>query len=205
MKHLEGSQKFIFVFLLIVLICFFYLGAHSTYTAYESEIEGKANASTAGIHILLNGYDVVANNGVLDSRLLLDNTTWVSTHTREEKISPGSHGTIHLDLDASGSEVAILYEFQFIDKLMDEDKLINFGDIQSDHEFIRTAEDTYSGVLTLNQIESGDIVGIDVDFYFDYLVDIEGITEDNQTYDDLFEIYFHAVQYRGEELVPYTD
>ena len=34
---------------------------------------------------------------------------------------------------------------------------------------------------------------------------MEAIEEDNQELDDLFEIHFHALQYRGEELVPYVE
>ena len=200
-----NSKKIIFLFLLIVSVCFLYLGSRSTYTAYESEIQGTANSRTAGIQLKINGFDVMSGDSSLDNRILLDNTTWVSTHTREEKISPGSSGTIDLELDPTGSDVAILYEFQFVDKVIDEDKLLNFGTITSDDtSFIRTGIDTYSGILPLADVLAGNTVTVSDDFYFDYLTDIEGITEDNQTFDDLFEIHFHALQYQGETLVPYT-
>ena len=203
----KKSSKNIIIFLFIVLCsgCFLYLGARGTYTSLESEIEGNASASVAGIHLKINGVDVVENNnGTLDNRIILDNTTWVSTHTREEKISPGSSGTIDLELDPSGSEVAILYEFRFVDKKIDDDKLLTFADITSDDTFTRTGVDTYTGVFTLNDIEQNKKVRISADFFFDYLTDIEGITEDNQVLDDLFEIHFHAIQYRGEAITEYT-
>ena len=198
------EKRNIFIAIIILVLCFLYLGAKVTYTSFESLIEGRASVKTAGIHLLVNGYDVTDVNSVLSSNVILDNITWVSTHTREGKLSPGSTGTIDLELDPSNSEVAILYEFQFIDKMIDDDKLINFGNIVSDHTLVRTAEDTYSGIFTLSEIENGEKVHLDVDFYFDYITDIEGITEDNQVLDDLFEIHLHAVQYQGEELVPYT-
>ena len=181
-----------------------YFSSASTYTSYESEITGSVNSKTAGIKLKINDFDIMSGE-LLDNRILLDNTTWVSTHTREEKISPGSSGTIDLHLDPDGSEVAILYEFQFVDKMIDEDKLLTFSSITSDDTtFVRTSEDTYSGVFSLDDIENGKIANIQVGFYFDYLTDIEGITEDNQIFDDLFEIHFHALQYRGEEIVPYS-
>ena len=103
------------------------------------------------------------------------------------------------------SDVAILYEFRFVDKVIDEEKLLNFGDIVSeDSSFIRTGVDTYTGLFTLDDINNGKKANIHVDFYFDYLNDIEGITEDNQVFDDLFEIHFHAIQYKGEEIIPYS-
>ena len=199
------NKKAAFIFLFFTIGCFFYLSSKSTYTSYESNITGKVNANTAGIHLSINGFDVMNSGEVLDNRIILENTTWESTHTREKKISPGSSGTIDLEVDPSSSDVAILYEFQFVDKVIDEEKLLNFGDIVSeDSSFIRTGVDTYTGLFTLDDINDGKKANIHVDFYFDYLNDIEGITEDNQVFDDLFEIHFHAIQYKGEEIVPYS-
>ena len=199
------NKKAAFIFLFLAIGYFFYLSSKSTYTSYESNITGKVNANTAGIHLSINGFDVMNSGEVLDNRIILENTTWESTHTREKKISPGSSGTIDLEVDPSSSDVAILYEFQFVDKVIDEEKLLNFGDIVSeDSSFIRTGVDTYTGLFTLDDINNGKKANIHVDFYFDYLNDIEGITEDNQVFDDLFEIHFHAIQYKGEEIIPYS-
>ena len=199
------NKKAAFIFLFLAIGYFFYLSSKSTYTSYESNITGKVNANTAGIHLSINGFDVMNSGEILDNRIILENTTWESTHTREKKISPGSSGTIDLEVDPSSSDVAILYEFQFVDKVIDEEKLLNFGDIVSeDSSFIRTGVDTYTGLFTLDDINNGKKANIHVDFYFDYLNDIEGITEDNQVFDDLFEIHFHAIQYKGEEIIPYS-
>lgn len=208
MKNTEKREKYyIFIILILIIGCFLYLGSKSTYTLFESEIEGEASVKTAGIHISINGVDILENqsSGVIDERIILDNTTWVSTHTREEKLSPGSTGTISLEVDPAGSEVAIVYEFRFVDKVIDEEKLLNFSNIVSDdNTFIRTGVDTYSGIITMADIANGKKVHVNVGFYFDYLTDIPGITEDNQTFDDLFEIHFHALQYQGGTLTPYS-
>ena len=192
------ERKHIIIMLVILIACVLYLGAKVTYTTYESFINGLTSTKTAGIHLKVNGIDLAESDTVLDNNVILDNITWTNTHTREGKLSPGSSGTINLELDPTGSEVAILYEFQFIDKLIDEDKLLNFENITCDHTLVQTSEDTYSGILNLNQAMSGEKVNLSVDFYFDYLTDIEGITEDNQVLDDFFEIHFHALQYQGE-------
>lgn len=203
---MKNKKMFTIIFMVLIIGCFLYLGARATYTSYESEIEANAATSLAGIHLKINGVDVVANNdGTLDNRVILDNTTWVSTHTREEKISPGSSGTIYLELDPSGSDVAILYEFRFVDKRIDDDKLLTFEHINSDRNLTRTAEDTYTGVFTMSDITSNQKAHITASFLFDHLNDMEGITEDNQVLDDFFEIHFHAIQYRGEQIVEYEE
>lgn len=203
---MKDRKKTISIFILVLLVgCFLYFRARATYTSYESNVEGKVSTNVGEIHIKINGVDVVAtNDGTLDNRVILDNITWESTHTREGKISPGSTGTIDLEVDPSGSEVAILYEFRFVDQQIDEDKLLTFSNIVPAEGMIRTSADTYTGVITLNDIAAGKKYHLSTDFLFDYLTDIEGITEDNQILDDLFEIHFHAIQYDGETITPYT-
>ena len=201
----KKHKKYLIIFIVLVVCCFLYLGAKATYTSYESVVDGNAKTDIAKIKLKVNGIDVVSNNdGTLNNNVILNNITWDSTHTREGKLSPGSHGTIDLELDATGSEVAILYEFRFIDKLIDEDKLLTFSNITSSNNITRTAVDTYTGVLTLDDINNGVKPIVSVDFFFDYLDDIEGITEDNQVLDDLFEIHLHVLQYRGETITEYT-
>ena len=204
---MKNNKKIIAVcFILIVVSCFLYYGARATYTSYESHIEGNARTSLAGIHLTINGEDAVENSdGTLDNQILLENTTWVSTHTREEKLSPGSSGTISLELDPAGSEVAILYEFRFVDKRVDSNKLLTFSSITSNDGIIRTGVDTYTGIITLADISNERLFHINADFYFDDQEDMEGITEDNQEFDDLFEIHFHAIQYRGETIQEYIE
>lgn len=199
----DKKYKVRFIVCIIVIICFLYLGGKTTYTSFESFINGLMQVKTANIALTINGTDVV--EGILDNEILLQNLTWTSTYTRSGKISPGSRGTVNLELNPTGSEVAILYEFQFIDKSIDTTKLLNIDNITCDGQLVRTAADTYSGIITLADITNHSTIHLSFDFYFDATVDIEGIREDNHNYEDLFEVNFHAVQYRGETLVPYVE
>ena len=203
MKDIKGKNILLFLFLLLCLGSLYY-GAKQTYTAYESSVDSRVANDISDIHLRINGEEI-RQNGVLNNRVILDNVTWVSTHTRAEKISPGSTGSFQLELDPTGSEVAILYELQFVDKVVDDDKILNFGNIVSDDTLIQTAADTYSGIITLNQIQSLQKIHINVGFSFDASHDIEGFREDNQAYDDFFEIHVKVYQYLGETLVPYTE
>ena len=193
------------VTIVFLIITFLYLSGSGTFTSFESLINGNTSAKISGINLKLNGVDVTNNSEILDSKFFMDNIQWDSTHTRDGKISPGSSGNFQLELDPSGSDVAILYSFRFIDKVVDNDKLLNFGEIKSEDNIIRTDVDTYSGVISIDDIKNGKKVRLNIDFYFDWINDIEGITNDNRTFEDLFEITFHAVQYDGEELISYTE
>ena len=193
------------LYIVIFLVCILYLFGKITYSIYESRISGRVDADVADFTILINGTDVSETDGTLGSGVILDNITWATDHTREDMISPGSSGVIELELDPTQSEVAILYEFQLIDKNIDSTKLVEFESVSSDGDVIKTAEDTYSGIITLDDINNNVQPVISIAFNFDYEDDIEIDDDESQTLDNLFEIHFHAVQYRGEQLVPYSE
>lgn len=193
------------LYIVIFLVCILYLIGKITYSFYESNINGQVDADIADFKILINGEDVSNSSGTLDSGVILNNISWATDHTRENMISPGSSGVIELELDATQSEVAVLYEFQLIDKNIDSEKLVEFESISSDGDIIKTAADTYSGIITLADINNNVKPTINIAFNFDYEEDIEIDDDESQTLDNLFEIHFHAVQYQGEELVPYSE
>ena len=129
----NNKKKFTFYFAIVLVVgCFLYLGAKATYTSYESSISGDVETTVAGISLKINGQNVMNGHSALNNQILLDDITWTSTHTRSGKISPGSHGTIELELDPEGSDVAIKYDFRYVDKSRDPTKLITFTDITSD-------------------------------------------------------------------------
>ena len=201
MKAVLNKKNFL-VLIAIFSMLFLYFCARATYTAYESIVSGKARTNVSGIRLTINGEEL-GTDALLDNRIILDNITWTNTHTREGKMSPGSTGTFTFELDPTGSEVAILYEIQFVDKVMDDDKILTFNNITSDQNLVRTGVDTYSGIISLSDAEDSVKTHITVNFSFDGSDDIEGFDQDNQVYEDFFEINFHALQYKGETLVPY--
>ena len=192
------------LFLIVVLILWsfiLYYGSKYTYTSYESSVDAEVNSKVAGINVSINGQNIVKKN--LDS-VKLDNITLTSTHTREGKISPGSTGTFAITLDPTGSEVAFRYDFELIDKSTDSNKLLTFDGFSSDNgNLIKTASNTYTGIITLDDINNKKVINITGSFTFND-DDIPAITEDNGNLDDFFEIKFHAIQYNGEEIIPYN-
>ena len=81
---------------------------------------------------------------------------------------------------------------------------LTFDSITSDHTFTRTAVDEYTGIITLSDLENEDTINITINFHFDATQDMDAIENDNQNLDDLFTIQFHALQYHGETITPYT-
>ena len=151
----------------------------------------------------INGVDL-GSDEIIDNRILIENVTWTSSHTRQGKISPGSTGQFDFELDPTESDVAILYEFQLVDKTVDSTKLLTFNSVTSNRSIVRTAIDTYSGIITLSDIQNGLKTNVTIGFVYTDTEDVEGYTGDGDL-EDFFEIHFRALQYKGETLVPYTE
>lgn len=202
MKKIErvGHRKFNILFFVVLVVCFLYLGSKVTYTSYESDITGRVTEKVAQFKLLVNGKDVQ------NEKIVIDNIKWNSEHTREGKISPGSCGFFEVNLDPSQSDVAILYKFSFVDKAVDNSKLIIFDNITtSGADIIKTGKTEYSGIITLDHIKAGQKPKIKVDFCYPDDVEDVPFVEDNGNLDDFFEIDFQAYQYLGEELVEYVE
>lgn len=199
MKKME-HKKFVYLFFAVLVVCFLYLGGKATYTSYESDITGNVTEKVAQFKLLVNGKDVQ------NEKIVIDEIKWDSERTREGKISPGSCGFFEVNLDPSQSDVAILYEFSFVDKSVDSSKLIMFNSITtSGADIIKTGPTEYSGIITLDNIKASQKPKIKVDFCYPEDGEDVPFVEDDGNLDDFFEIDFHAYQYLGEELVEYVE
>lgn len=202
---MKSSKLKIIIFSFIVIICFafLYYNSISSYSSYESSIDGSVDSKVSGIKLNINGQDVILNseNGVLLDNIILNS----SAHTRPGTISPGADGNISFTLDPSGSGVAILYDFTIIDKQTDDDKLLTCTGFKSSNgNLIRTGENTYTGLITLDDINKNKVIDLSLGFIFDD-EEVEGITSDDAPLENFISISFHAIQYNGEEIVPYSE
>ena len=202
---MKSSKLKIIIFSFTVIICFafLYYNSISSYSSYESSIDGNVDSKVSGIKLNINGQDVILNseNGVLLDNIILNS----SAHTRPGTISPGADGNISFTLDPSGSGVAILYDFTIIDKQSDKNKLLTCTGFKSSNgNLIRTGENTYTGLITLDDINKNKVIDLSLGFIFDD-EEVEGITSDDAPLENFISISFHAVQYNGEEIVPYSE
>ena len=191
---MKSSKLKIIIFSFIVIICFafLYYNSISSYSSYESLIDGSVASKVSGIKLNINGQDIILNseNGVILDNIILNS----SSHTRPGTISPGANGNISFTLDPSESGVAILYDFTIIDKQNDANKLLTCTGFKSSN----------GNLITLDDINNKKVIDISFGFIFDD-EEVEGITSDDASLENFISISFHAVQYNGEEIVPYSE
>lgn len=204
---MKNKNKYLktFLYIFMVFICLAYLGYKGTYASYETNITGNINPKIANWKILVNNIDAATSDDVLE----LDSSsfTWTcpSGGVRENKIGPGCNGTMIITVDAADTEVAVLYEFDIVDKNIVPEKILKVTNIEfSNPNFYRTGLSNYSGYLSLDNIKNDPELTLTIDVVWeddgDIVYEEEFFTND----DNYITIDFSAKQYLGEEIIPYN-
>ncbi len=205
--RLKKSVKSILQVLLIVvliLLCILFLKSRVTYTSYESKLNSDIAAPIATWKILIDGKNITTDRE--NDVVKIDNIVWDQTNVREGKVAPGSEGKMTINIDPSGTRVAVYYEMEFIDKSVDETKLLKISNMSVDSSLRKIDVNKYAGIFTLDDIKAGVKPVITMDVVW---VDDEDLVWDEDMISDLdsFVVFnFSAKQYFGEELPPiYTE
>lgn len=205
MKVFSNKKFKIFIYLLLVVTCFGYLKYKSSFASYETNITGNINPRIAKWSILVNGVETTGSEGEVN--LDFDSVDWVCPGgVRAGKIGPGCYGDIELIVEAANTEVAVLYEFDIVDKTVVPEKILRITNMTfSNSNFKKTGETTYSGYLSLDDIKNNPTLTLTMDVVWeddgDIVYDEQFFTND----DNYITIDFFAKQYLGEEIIPYNE
>lgn len=187
----------------VVIICLVYLYSKGTYTIFESKVDSYINPDIADWNIKVNGVVVTSADPVVVN---ISDVAWNSTNVADNKLAPGSTGVLDINIDPTDTDVAIKFDLEIIDKNIDPLKILTVSSItDSSNQLIRTGVNTYTGIITLDEISSGTIENIKLNIEWidnGEDIDFDTITDNSEDY---LEINFTAMQYRGEEIVSYTE
>ena len=184
-----------------LLICFIFLITRVTYSSYESNTAGDVSGNIAGWNIKVN--DVIVSNEV-DKVVDIDDVVWNATHTRTGKLAPGSTGTFNIKLDFSGTDVAVRFDIEVIDKDIDPDKILTLTNIDtSDITLTRTGVSSYAGIVDVDDIDT-TIVNLALDLAWINDDNVNDPIEDDGDNSGYLEVNFKATQYGGETLPVYS-
>ena len=186
-----GKYKKIII-ILIVIICFLYLKMNSTYTSYESEVNGSVDSAIANWNIKVN--DTLITDAVMES-IPINTIEWNSTHIREGKAAPGSSGVITLTIDPTTTDVSFDYELTIIDNSVDEKKLLTVTSVTTSFGNLEKNNNSYYGSMKLENIKKGQVIIISISVLWDdHGQDTVVVPSDDVGSDDFIDIDFRAIQ-----------
>ena len=131
-------------------------------------------------------------------------------HTMPGKISPGLSGNFKILINPENTNVSIKYDIILNEEALENSslKIISIKEIANGAELIKTAENIYSGVLTVQNIQNG--ISHEIEMSVEWLDEEQnnesdtkiGTNKENKQFQ--IPITFHAIQYSGEEIAPVT-
>lgn len=192
----------IIVICLVVLGSLFYLYSKGTYTSYETLTNGKITPKIAKWNIKVDGIEVTTSDVVT---IGLSNINWVSNNAVAAKAVPGSHGFATVKIDPMNTDVSIKYTLEIIDKNVDNNKFLEISNINnSTNSLIQTGENTYVGVITLDELKNKTITTLTFDVLWPLGDDVDPYSDEVNSSSNFLEINFSVEQYKGEVITPYT-
>ena len=190
----------LFAFIVITIITF-----KSTYALFENDATGIVD-NTIGKWIIKVS-DALITSGQTED-IVIDSFIYEQKQTVENGyIAPGGSAYFDLVFDATECDVSVKYDItiNYEEIEYDDNISINVEELGTNNT-VKTAENTFSGIIDLASIQNDELVTLRVTINWEDLEDYNdrdtalGIVEDNKL---AVPITVNAVQYLGETLVPY--
>lgn len=202
---MKDKKKKIVQIIVVTILLFgslFYLYSNGTYTAYETETNGKITPGIAKWNISVDGFKVTSSDV---QTIGLSNITWNSSNAVNGKAVPGSTGTAKAIIDPMDTDVAIKYTFEIIDKSVDDTKFLKVTNINDNgNNLIRVGENVYTGIFSLDDIKNKVKKELVLDVEWPLGEDVDPTSEEVNSSVNFLVINFSVEQYKGEAIVPYS-
>jgi len=184
----------IIFFISILLICFLYLWSKATRAAYESEVEKEMSLPIADWNITVDGEDITTQD---EKQISISDISWNTSHTRTGKVSPGSTGTMTITIDPTGTETAIKYQLEIIDKNVNPDTVLKVNSVTSANTTLTKTDNIYTGYIYLNDINHGLKPKIVLAVEWENDENINDLDREIDSQEDYLLVKFKAIQYKG--------
>lgn len=199
---MKNKNILVVVSLILVFITIYII--RDTYGLFESKNIMNTNTNIAKWNVLINGTDIKSGeNFVVDSINIVGNNNVLNG-----KMAPGTEGYFDILIDPTDTDTSILYSVTFDFTKVNGSFAIDRIEETTSGNLIRTGENTYSKVITLEEIKNKVTNTIRV--YIKWNNVEENNEEDSKiglTKDNFINIpvSVSVIQYLGEPVVEYQN
>lgn len=174
-----------------------------TLALFETDAEGDVTSDVGKWVITVNNETIT--NAETDTINIDSFVYTANSHVESGYIAPGGTAYVDLTVDASGCDVAVLYDIDLNLSNTSYGENISFSLEDSAHTVTRTDEYVYTGIIHLNELATTRTVRIYVTWN-DLAVFNDSDTELGSVEDSLLTIpiKFRAKQYLGETITEYV-
>lgn len=146
--------KLIIILSIIILLIFVAKEIINTYAIFQSELYGTLEIDNANWTIKINNEDI--SSGVLKEFAINNISIDSNSKVKANKIAPNTSGKFYINIDPENTDVSIRYDITINkEEISKTGAIINsVKEIQNNKDLILTGENTYTGVIWLNDIKN---------------------------------------------------
>ena len=179
---------------LIMLVITIYV-ISTTYALFQSQIKGSVVKNVGKWSIKINGADVL--KGTSEEFNMQQFVVDENENTKPGKMAPGTTGLFELSIDPTDTQISVRYDISIV---LDE--------ITNDKVQLISVENTYTGIIPLEEIEKGAIDLVKIKFCWENdeqnnMVDSEIGTIINSKIQ--IPVKVNITQYLGEEITAFSE
>lgn len=195
----------VFILLVLLVISFSLYSFSRTYGLFESNKVEVLESGIAKWNINVNGVNVTESTSFVIDEVVTESNGFVM----DGKIAPNTSGYFDIVIDGTNTDVSFRYDIKFDFSNLDISnlKIVNIEEVNF-NSLIRTGEDIYTGIISLDDIRSkrNNLVRVHVKWE-----NMESSNEEDSVigldsdYDLSIPVSITFMQYLGEEIVEYTE
>lgn len=195
--------------LFLLIVCVFVLLVYKIiqiYAVFYSEVEANVKLENGAWNITVNGTKI--STGIEEQFNIEQISTTQNSHVKPDKLAPGLSGSFEIVINPENTNVSIKYDITLDEeKLGDTNlKIKSVQEIDNEAQLIKTEENTYTGVIPLEDINNGVKHRIEVEIKWeDTGEEDEKDSTIGASHEFKIPIIFRASQYLGENIIPVTE
>lgn len=202
-------SKYFKKILFLLIICLFILLIYKIiqiYAVFHSEVNATVILENGIWNIVIN--DTNITQGVENQFVIDQITTTQNSHVKSDKLAPGLSGFFEIAVNPEDTNVSIKYDVILNQEQLGETnlKIKTIQETENGAQLIKTGENTYTGIILLQDIENGvkHKIKVEIEWENDETKN-ENDTTIGKEHQIQIPIIFHATQYLGEEITAVTE
>ena len=202
-KEIKSKKIYlVYVFiLLIAIICIIQI-----FAVFQSEVEGSINLEKGVWQIEVNGTDI--SNGVNKEFIVNNIEIQNNEHVKPGNLAPGLSGIFNISINPENTDVSVRYDVSLNEESLTNKNITikSITETVQGNSLIKTGENVYTGIITLDDINQGIQNNIKVEIEW---IDNEEYNEEDinmgtqEDYKLEIPIVVHVTQYLGEVIERY--
>jgi len=196
--------------LILVMMCIFAILIYKIidiYAVFHSEVEANVKLENGIWNITVNGTKITSG---VETQFVVDQiSTTENNHVKPGTLAPGLSGNFVMAISPEDTNVSVRYDITLNQEELGDSnlKIKSIQEIENNYQLIKTGENMYTGIMTLQEIKNGIFhkINMEVEWVDDGLNN-ENDTELGKDTEPLkIPITVHVIQYLGEKITPITE